>query len=143
MIIFELACANEHRFEGWFASAEDFDRQSREGLLICPTCADRAIEKLPSARIGGFAAPQPPATVSAAAQPAAPTVEQMARMLGELLARTEDVGTGFAEEARRIHYEEVRNRPIRGVATRDETEALLDEGIGVLPLPIPPREDWN
>lgn len=141
MIVFELACARQHRFEGWFASAEDFDRQSRDGLLSCPMCADREIEKRPSARIGGFAVPQAPAT--APAQAAAPSAGELIRMLDEILARTEDVGTRFAEEARRIHYEEVHARPIRGVATRDETEALLEEGIGVLPLPVPPREDWN
>jgi hypothetical protein len=54
-----------------------------------------------------------------------------------VMANTEDVGTRFAEEARKIHYGEREERNIRGQATRKETEALLDEGIDVMPLPVP------
>ncbi len=59
---------------------------------------------------------------------------QMAR---KVLAQTEDVGTQFAEEARKIHYGEAKERGIRGQASRDETLELLDEGINVMPLPFP------
>jgi hypothetical protein len=58
-------------------------------------------------------------------------------MVRHVMANTEDVGTRFAEEARKIHYGEREERNIRGQATREETEALLDEGIDVLPLPVP------
>lgn len=138
MIVFELACTRQHRFEGWFASAEDFDRQCQEGLLSCPVCADPKIEKLPSARIGGFAAPAPAATE--------PAAEVNARMrLSELrdaiIAHTEDVGRRFPEEARRMHYDEAPKRAIRGTATSNETQELIEEGIDVLPLPG--RDDLN
>lgn len=55
----------------------------------------------------------------------------------QVVARTEDVGTQFAEEARRIHYGEAEDRGIRGQATREETEALADEGIEVFSLALP------
>lgn len=61
----------------------------------------------------------------------------MAKMVRHVMANTEDVGPQFAEEARKIHYGERDARNIRGQATREETEALLDEGIDVMPLPVP------
>jgi hypothetical protein len=58
-------------------------------------------------------------------------------MVKHVLANTEDVGKQFAEEARKIHYGETKERPIRGQASAEETEALQDEGIAVLPLVVP------
>ena len=55
MKIFDLLCVAGHRFEGWFASAEDFDGQKARGLLVCPVCGDSGIEKLLTARIGKHA----------------------------------------------------------------------------------------
>lgn len=55
----------------------------------------------------------------------------------KVMAQTEDVGTQFASEARKIHYGEAKERGIRGQASRDETLELLDEGIHVMPLPLP------
>lgn len=61
----------------------------------------------------------------------------MLNMVRQIMARTEDVGAQFAEEARKIHYGEAEERNIRGQATREETEALLEEGIEVMALPVP------
>lgn len=61
----------------------------------------------------------------------------MMKMVRHVMANTEDVGSQFAEEARKIHYGEGEERNIRGQATREETEALMDEGIDVMPLPVP------
>ncbi|NJM43537.1 MAG: DUF1178 family protein [Brachymonas sp.] len=58
-------------------------------------------------------------------------------MAKEVLAKTEDVGTQFASEARKIHYGEEPERGIRGQVSRDEALELLDEGIDVMPLPLP------
>ena len=54
-----------------------------------------------------------------------------------IIANTDDVGSQFAEEARKMHYGEAQERAIRGQATRAETESLIDEGIAVLSLPWP------
>ncbi|MFM7332016.1 MAG: DUF1178 family protein, partial [Brachymonas sp.] len=59
------------------------------------------------------------------------------RMAKEVLAKTEDVGTEFAQEARKIHHGESKERGIRGQVSRDEAVELLEEGIEVMPLPLP------
>jgi hypothetical protein len=47
------------------------------------------------------------------------------------------VGAQFADEARKMHYGETEERGIRGRVSADETQALLEEGIHVMPLPLP------
>jgi hypothetical protein len=59
------------------------------------------------------------------------------RALREVLEKTENVGDRFAEEARRIHYNEAPARNIRGVTTPEDARALVEEGIEVMPLPVP------
>jgi hypothetical protein len=54
-----------------------------------------------------------------------------------VVANTEDVGSSFPEEARKMHYGEAEPRNIRGHATARETEALMEEGIAVMPMPLP------
>jgi len=142
MIVFELVCPDRHRFEGWFASAGDFESQKAHGLLSCPVCSDSSIEKLLTAKLG-----KPEAELQEnSALPAAPAAARP-RNLNELieyvLLNTENVGKEFPSEARRIHYKEIPQRSIRGLATGEETQELLEEGIAVLPLPIPPRRDWH
>ena len=142
MIVFELICQDRHRFEGWFASAGDFESQKAHGLLSCPVCSDSSIEKLLTAKIGRPEAeqkesPAPPA-VPEAVQP-----RNLNELIEYVLLNTEDVGKEFSSEARRIHYKEIPQRGIRGVATGQETRKLLEEGIAVLPVPVPPRRDWH
>jgi hypothetical protein len=138
VIVFELICADRHRFEGWFASAEDFEGQKAHGLLSCPVCNDSSIEKLLTAKIGR---PEAPASAQPSAQPDQP--RNLHELIDVILLNTENVGRDFPSEARRIHRKEARERSIRGVATGEETRDLLEEGIAVMPLPIPPREDWH
>jgi hypothetical protein len=59
------------------------------------------------------------------------------RAMREVLSKTEDVGDRFADEARKMHYGEAEERGIRGKATPEQAEALLDEGIAVMALPMP------
>jgi hypothetical protein len=148
MKVFDLACDHDHRFEGWFGSAEDYDSQLARGLLECPMCASRAIRKVPSAarlNLSGAAekpqppAAQPPATTGKPGPALDPRALQalFVKMARAVIENTEDVGERFAEEARRIHYREAPERGIRGVASPDEARELADEGIEVFSLPIP------
>ena len=147
MIIYDLSCDQEHRFEGWFRSAEDFSRQQEGCLLTCPVCSSQRIEKIPS---GGHivhrtgSAPGTPAQAEhRAPAPSGPTVpavtpQQVLReLVNAVIRHSEDVGSEFAAEARKIHYAEAPARAIRGQASADEYEALQDEGIDVLRLPVP------
>ena len=65
------------------------------------------------------------------------------QLVQAIVANSEDVGQSFAEEARKIHYNEAPERPIRGHATADECDALRDEGIQILSLPAVKEEDLN
>jgi hypothetical protein len=136
MKVFNLRCAHDHRFEGWFASDEDWASQRERQLIECPLCGDSAVERLPSAprlNLSPGARDDAREVVSAPAD----TQAQWLRALRDIVERTEDVGDRFADEARRIHYGEAQQRAIRGRATREESEALRDEGIQVMALPIP------
>ncbi|MEN9889293.1 MAG: hypothetical protein RL559_1330 [Pseudomonadota bacterium] len=148
MKVLNLQCRHGHAFEGWFASHDDFESQRERGLLTCPVCNEADVSKLPSAphlNLGPSEAPERAVANAAAAAPVqevAQLVPQQLQaawmqMVRHVMANTEDVGTKFAEEARKIHHGETEHRNIRGQASREETEALLDEGIGILPLPVP------
>ena len=154
MKVLDLQCRHGHAFEGWFASQGDYESQRERGLLTCPVCNDAEVSKqlsAPRLNLGRRAEPAAPvadAPKAALAASAAPTAQPvpalpqelqaaMLQMVRHVMANTEDVGTQFAEEARKIHYGEADHRNIRGQASREETEALLEEGIDILPLPVP------
>lgn len=158
MKVLDLACQGGHLFEGWFASEDDFQTQLARSLVECPVCGDAAITKRLSApRLNlGAAAPaqtakEPPAAQQQQPPPSQPVAMPMPhdaamqaawlQMMRRVSADTEDVGRRFAEEARRIHYGESEQRGIRGQASRQETEALLEEGIAVLALPVLPGRE--
>jgi hypothetical protein len=141
--VFNLACERDHAFEGWFSSENDFESQSERGLLRCPLCDSPTVRKTPSAPRLNFGATEThqgrtePQPQQASVLPSPQQLQAMyLRMARELAANTEDVGERFAEEARRIHYREAPERGIRGVTSPQEARELIEEGIGVLPLPF-------
>ena len=138
MKVIDLRCHNGHAFEGWFAGDDEFLEQNGQRLIACPLCADTVIVRLPSApRLNLSGARDVAVAAHASANmPASPQALWM-KAVRHVLANTEDVGTRFADEARRIHYGEAEERGIRGQASEDEREALSDEGIEVMPLPLP------
>jgi hypothetical protein len=142
MKVLNLRCGNGHGFEGWFASEEDFMDQNGRALIECPLCADKVIGRLPAAPRLNLSGAREPVPVTPGSTPGVkpqPTDLQAAWLAGvrHLMANTEDVGARFAEEARRIHYGEKPQRGIRGQATPEEREALQDEGIETLAIPVP------
>lgn len=146
MKVFNLCCAQDHHFEGWFASARDFDQQMEKKLVQCPLCNSSQVRRLPSApRLNLSAAQSEPAKAPSEGenrQPVmAPTTEQVQalwmQMARHIQENTEDVGDRFAEEARAIHYNEAPERGIRGAATAQEAQELADEGIEVMSFPMP------
>lgn len=140
MKVLDLQCSSLHVFEGWFSSEDDFSDQNTRRMIECPVCGDASIAKRLSApRLNlGFTNEQ-----SLSRQNDAPALSEQAQQTAwmsiarRILANTEDVGTGFAEEARKIHYGETKERGIRGQATPAEKDALVEEGISVLTLPLP------
>jgi hypothetical protein len=144
MIHYDLQCDKGHAFDGWFASSDAFDKQLLHGVVECTICGSTQVEKQ-------LMAPGIPAksnkrsdAVPMHAGPADPRYAQMMQMMRDyrkhVEANSEDVGPKFAEEARKIHYNEAKDRGIRGQATRDEALELMEEGIEVHPLPVLPEE---
>jgi hypothetical protein len=138
MIVFDLRCLHGHAFEGWFASGEEFTRQQDAGLVRCPVCDVAQVERRPSAKVrvrkGGTGTDVAPPRSAPQAGVAGFPPELIAK-LREIVRNTEDVGERFPEEARKIHYDEAEKRSIRGKASREEADALLEEGIDFAPLP--------
>jgi hypothetical protein len=166
MKVLDLQCQHAHSFEGWFGSEDDFQSQLARGLVQCPLCGNAHITKKLSAPRLNLSGARDVPDESAKEMPAAVspsrgvvTVEQGAQrtvdagtqalvqdpefqaaylhMARKIMANTEDVGTQFAQEARKMHYGEAHERAIRGQATQDEALELLDEGIDVMALPLP------
>ncbi len=142
MKVLDLACGQSHVFEGWFASEEDFQSQRERDLIECPVCGTANISKklsAPRLNLAGTASESSTAPQQAVAVAGVDQALQAAWMTvaRRVLANTDDVGERFAEEARRIHYGEAKERGIRGQASRAETESLLEEGIAVMQLPLP------
>lgn len=156
MKVLDLQCPQGHSFEGWFGSEDDFQSQHARQLVQCPVCGDSAVtKKLSAPRLNfGAAKPADPPAAKEANAAASPTGSPATDSAGDVVLpaamqrawletmrrvveQTEDVGAGFTEEARRIHYGEVPERGIRGQATPEQAQALKEEGIDVMALPLP------
>lgn len=157
MKVLDLQCSQGHVFEGWFGSEQDFHSQCERSLVACPLCGDVSIHKklsAPRLNLSKAKAPVDAATESsstagqvaaASAQPAKAPQPELLQALHEVwvkvahhvVANTDDVGDRFAEEARRIHYGETKERGIRGHTTPEEARELVEEGIELVALPIP------
>jgi hypothetical protein len=159
MKVLDLKCSHDHRFEGWFASTDEFESQLSRKLVACPVCSTTEVSRMPSAprlnllagRSSGSSdhgdkevAGSNGSSGSNIMQPARPPQDadqalqaRALQFMREILAKTENVGDRFAEEARRMHYDEAPARNIRGVATPEDAHALMEEGIDVMPLSVP------
>jgi hypothetical protein len=154
MIVFDLECQTlGHRFEGWFASSDDFAAQQARGLLTCPHCGSEAVAKAVMAPSIGRKGNQLPAVqaerkpVAGGAVPAEARemIAKLAAMQTEALKQSTWVGEKFADASRAMHYGERETETIHGQATAKEAKDLIEEGIAVMPLPFPiaPPEELN
>jgi hypothetical protein len=144
MIIFDLQCVNDHRFEGWFKNTSEFESQLSSAMIHCPVCGTEQITKLPSASHLSLGKATPQQTIVPQSKPAPPMQDMnvLLRKLHEHVKQNfEDVGSEFSTEAKRIHYGETEERNIRGNATKEEVEELQEEGIMAFPLPNLPDKD--
>ena len=148
MIRYALRCDRDHEFEAWFRSSADYERTAAAGENVCPVCASTAVEKALMAPSVGAAARgeetgKPEKVALAAPDPRQAAMHAAVKEFRQKLTENADyVGDRFAEEARKIHYNEVEPRGIYGEATGDEAKALTEEGVAFHPLPALP-EDRN
>lgn len=128
MIVYDLQCEESgDRFEAWFGSSGDYEKQRRRALIQCPVCGSTRVAKAPMA-------PRVPKKGGNG-----PDLARLASIQAEVLANSEWVGDRFADEARSIHSGESDARPVHGNATAAEAKSLIDDGIPVAPLPFPVR----
>jgi hypothetical protein len=136
MIVFDLRCADGCAvFEGWFSSGSDFAEQNERDLVQCPYCGSSSVEKAPMAPM-----------VSRSDGPNEAVKEVLAELASlqtRLLDGSEWVGSDLPDTARAMHLGEIEARPVHGQASAEDAKSLIDEGVPVLPLPlpvVPPRQ---
>ena len=143
MIAIDIKCSNGHLFEGWFADSDSF-RDQKENLLVnCPLCGSSNVERMPSSFAIGNSSrssnrsnvPGSPNSGEKKEIPILPDPNLM-ELMKHIDKSFEDVGTGFAEEALKIHYGLEEERNIRGITTEDEEKELKEEGVSFVKIPI-------
>ena len=143
MIKYRLNCRHGHDFEAWFAGSDAFDAQSRKAQVVCPACGSTEVAKAimaPNVATRGPAGREPDRTVGGRTIPAA-ALRVLSEMRQEVERHADYVGLAFAEEARRIHHEEVPPRRIYGEASLADVKELVEDGVPVLPLPRLPKDE--
>jgi len=139
VIQYSLHCSKGHQFDAWFKNAAAYDDQQARGIVTCAVCGDGAVEKAPMAPAVARTDGDKPSM--GAVNPDAARFRELLRAYRNRVTKDADyVGDKFAEEARKIHFEEVEARGIYGEATRDDVMGLLDDGIDFVPLPDLPEE---
>ena len=144
MIRYDLICAEGHEFDGWFSDSDSFDKQLKVGVVECPTCGSIDVQKALMAP--GIPAKSnskndlQPVMQNSPQSPATEMVQMIRKLRDHVEQNSEYVGARFADEARKIHYEESESRGIYGEATLQDAQDLKDEGIEVQPLPLLPEE---
>ncbi|MBI4526453.1 MAG: DUF1178 family protein [Deltaproteobacteria bacterium] len=146
MVVYNLICKKNHKFEGWFPSFEGYKKQARNGQISCPVCGTSKVEKVPHAcavhvkreeRTPEKSRPNPPEKPVPPVLTEAEAKEMLIRLHQYVRENFENVGPRFAEEARQIFHGEVEARPIHGTSTSEETQALDEEGVPYTILPKP------
>jgi len=147
MIRYDLVCDKGHEFDGWFRDSDTYDKQAKRGLVSCTHCGTAKIQKqIMAPGIPSKSNKKSDNDVRMSAGPIDPRAQAMMQMMRDyrkhVETNAENVGNNFAEEARKIHYKETKERGIYGQTTPDDAAALIEEGIDIHPIPVLP-EDGN
>src|SRR5271157_2505938 len=137
MIKYALGCAEGHEFESWFPDSAAYEKQRKRGLVACPECGSTAVEKaiMAPAVVGGERVAIEPPVAVLTDDKRRHVREMITQLRHQIEANTDDVGTKFPETARAIHHGDEPERAIRGRASLAEAKALIEEGVGVMPMP--------
>ncbi len=138
MIKYALGCAEGHAFDSWFPDSGAYEKQRKRGFVACPECGSTRVDKaiMAPAVVGGERAAVEAGGEIVVDDRRRKAREFFVRMRREIEANTDDVGAQFPQVARAIHLGEEPERAIRGRASLAEAKSLLEDGIGVLPLPM-------
>jgi len=138
MIKYALGCAEGHEFESWFPDSAAYEKLRKRGLVACPECGSTEVDKaiMAPAVVGVERALVEKPAENLADDKRRQAREMFTRLRREIEANTVDVGARFPEVARAIHQGDEPERAIRGQASFAEAKALVEEGVGVMPMPI-------
>lgn len=136
MIVYELCCDNNHKFEGWFPCKDSFDEQVKGGLVCCPYCNSKNVSKIPMAFFPKIKTKKEKSAIKNEVE--IKVIKE--RVYNLILQHTEDVGTNFADEALKIHYGLIPEKNIRGIASENQEKLLKDEGIDFFKIPVPAKK---
>ncbi|MFW5661220.1 MAG: DUF1178 family protein [Oceanicaulis sp.] len=139
MIRYALICDEEHRFEAWFSSSDDYDRQVERGLVECPHCGSIDVRKqIMAPAVSTSRRKEAREPTLGGAPPGAPDLQALARKVqAHIRSNFDYVGEDFAREARAIHDGEKPERAIYGETTAEERAKLAEDGVPCAPLPAP------
>lgn len=165
MIKYSLVCDKGHEFESWFPNSDAFDTQAKRGFVECPQCRSTKVTKAimapriarsdrgrrsvdisaqdASAKDSGprpANVPAPPQQVALLDERQQAVRAMIHELRRKIVENSTDVGTSFPDQARKMHEGEIPQRSIYGQATLEEAEALVEEGVPVMPVPILPEE---
>ena len=134
MIKYNLKCCNNHEFESWFSSSEEFDKLKKKGLLDCIYCTSKKINK---------------SIMSPMISNTKKKVEQIDKLNKQFNSKKneifklkryieenfENVGKDFSKKVREIYYDKKNEKGIYGTTTSKERKELAEEGIDLLSIP--------
>ncbi len=142
MIVFDLQCNNNHIFEGWFKDASAFDEQQEKGFVSCPVCNDSSVFKMPSTfGVKKTSEESPIQLIEKKVRPQLTLADVNRKIVNFVKKNFDDVGCNFAKEALKIHYGVNEPRNIRGVSTKEEEKVLKKEGVKILKVSVPEKNN--
>jgi len=153
VILYNLVCDKRHEFESWFPSSAAYEKQEKRKLIACPVCGSAKVERAimaPNVARKDKSTSLPAPVEQAADAPGTPVAmvspqerefrAKLKELRDHLTANSDNVGTKFPEEARKMHYGETEHRSIYGEASAEDAKALHEEGIEFHPLPVLPDD---
>ena len=146
MISFSLICKNNHEFEGWFRTSEDYEFQLKKNLISCPNCNNTVIQKAlmapavkSSKKLNDKFTDKKNENSNNLDNKAVIGDNDLRMALRNIRSyvekNCENVGDNFANEARLISKGKKKSRGIYGKVDNKEAEKLLDEGIEISAVP--------
>ena len=135
MIKYRLICDKGHEFDAWFKGSATFEEQHNCGQLTCAVCRSRKIDRAVMAPALALSSGESGDLITEEDREKRDMVE---KLVDHVERDFDYLGEDFADEARKIHDGEARQRGIYGEATFSEALDLLTEGVPVAPLPKPP-----
>ena len=134
MIKYNLKCQNNHEFESWFSSSQEFDNLKKKKLLECIFCSSKKVNKSIMA---------PMVSVINSGKNEIKAINKSLKIEKDKLLRLrkfveknfEFVGENFSNKVREIYYDKKNEKMIYGTATKKERKELKEEGIDLLSIP--------